>query len=122
VTRRIVVNVCPREHGAVRLPIERGGRAVRMDASAIKRRLQALVAARGLETRVDIVEACAGGCAGPGPNVSVTMFSLPRPGERPDHVAVGWKNYVASLAMLDCLARVLEDNLGDRPARRGRRY
>jgi hypothetical protein len=48
------------------------------------------------------------------------MFSLPPPGAPPDRVAVGWKNYVASLAALDCLARVLDDSLGDRVSARRR--
>ncbi|MBI1736054.1 MAG: hypothetical protein HYR51_12840 [Candidatus Rokubacteria bacterium] len=110
--RRIVVTVCPRERGIVRLPAERGERAIRMDAAALRAHLESLVARRRLDARVEIVEACAGGCASPGPNVSVTVFSLPAPGQRPDDIAVGWRNYVASLATLDCLARVLDDNLG----------
>ena len=39
------------------------------------------------------------------------------PGQRADEVAIGWKTYVYSLATLDCLARVIEENLdGPRPA------
>ena len=37
---------------------------------------------------------------------------MTRAGEREDHVAVGWKTYVYSLGSLDCLAAVLDDNLG----------
>jgi hypothetical protein len=60
-------------------------------------------------------DACAGGCAGRGPNVSVAMYSLPAAGERADQVAVAWKTYVYSLPTLDCLARVIEDNLDETP-------
>jgi len=54
----------------------------------------------------------AGGCSGPGPNVSVEIFPMPRPGERPDHVAVGWKTYVYSIGSIECLATVIDENLG----------
>ena len=110
--RRLVVTVCPREPGVVTLPIARGGRAVRLTAEAIRRHLLELVAERGLGERVRLREGCAGGCSGPGPNVSVEIFPLGRPGEREDHVAVDWKTYVYSLGTLDCLAAVIEDNLG----------
>jgi len=110
--RRLVITVCPREPGVVVLPITRGGRAVRLDAEAIRRHLEELVAERGLGERVRLREGCAGGCSGPGPNVSVEIFPLTRPGERADHVAVDWKTYVYSLGSLDCLAAVIEDNLG----------
>lgn len=120
--RRLVVTVCPRERGVVVLPVERGGRAARMDTVAILGRLRALVAARRLEDRVSFREGCAGGCTQTGPNVSVEIFPPLRPGERPDHVATGWKTYVYSLPTLDCLATILEENLapGGRrvPARR----
>ena len=120
--RRLVVTVCPRERGVVVLPVERGGRAARMDAVAILGRLRALVAARRLEDRVSFREGCAGGCTQAGPNVSVEIFPPLRPGERPDHVATGWKTYVYSLPTLDCLATILEESLapGGRraPARR----
>ena len=46
-----------------------------------------------------------------GPNVTVTIYPPVRPGAKPDHVSIGWKSYVASLATLDCLARVIDDNL-----------
>src|SRR5437867_4400663 len=114
--RRLVVTVCPRERGAVALPIARGGRAVRLDAPAMLRHLEELVAERGLADRVGLREGCAGGCSGPGPNVSVEIFLMTRPGERPDHVAVGWKTYVYSIASLNCLASVIDENL--RPSRR----
>jgi hypothetical protein len=104
--------VCPREPGVVTLPIARGGRAVRLSAVAILRHLKELIAERGLAERVRLREGCAGGCSGPGPNVSVEIFPLTRPGEREDHVAVDWKTYVYSLASLECLAAVLEENLG----------
>ncbi|HEU5321894.1 MAG TPA: hypothetical protein VFX28_13895, partial [Methylomirabilota bacterium] len=118
-TRRLVVTVCPRERGTVRLPVERGGPPVRMDAARLRAHLQALVARRGLADVVELREGCAGGCAGPGPNVDVAIHAAPRPGERADRVAVGWRTYVYALPTLDCLARVVEDNL--RPPHRGRR-
>jgi hypothetical protein len=64
---------------------------------------------------VRIQNACAGGCAAAGPNVSVRILAMPAPGEAPDDVAVGWRTYIASLDTLDCLARVLDDSLGDPP-------
>jgi hypothetical protein len=115
--RRIVITVCPRERGAVVLPVTRGGRAVRLNAEAIIRSLAELVAERGLAERVRLREACAGGCSGPGPNVSVEIFPLGQPGEREDHVAVDWKTYVYSLDSLACLATVIEENLGRSPVK-----
>ena len=111
-TRRLVISVCGRELGTVVLPVERGGRARRLDARAIARQLSALVARRGLTDSVAVRDACAGGCGQRGPNVTVTIYPPIRPSEKPDHVAVGWKTYVASLATLECLARVIDDNLG----------
>jgi hypothetical protein len=110
--RRLVITVCPREPGVVTLPVARGGRTVRLNAAAILKSLRELVAERGLDERVRLREGCAGGCSGPGPNVSVEIFPLARPGEREDHVAVDWKTYVYSLGTLECLAAVIEDNLG----------
>ncbi len=118
--RNLVITVCPRERGVVSLAVERGARSERLDAVAIIARLQAIVARRGLADRVQIQAACAGGCSGAGPNVSVALFPMPRPGERPDHVATGWKSYVASLATLPCLAAVIDENLGDARSRRTR--
>jgi len=115
-SRRLVITVCPREPGVVALPIARGGRVVRLSSEAILRHLRELVAERGLDARVRLREGCAGGCSAPGPNVSLEIFPLTRPGEREDHVAIDWKTYVYSLASLDCLAAVIEDNLG-RPRR-----
>ena len=117
--RRIVITVCPRERGVAVLPITRGGRAIRMNAEAILRHLAELVTERGLGERVRLREGCAGGCSGAGPNVSVEIFPLGRPGEREDHVAVDWKTYVYSLGSLDCLATVIEENLGFRNRPRG---
>ena len=119
--RRLVITVCPRERGVVVLPITRGGRAVRLDAESILRRLSELVAEGGLGERVRLRVGCAGGCSGSGPNVSVEMFPLAQPGEREDHVAVDWKTYVYSLGSLDCLATVIDENLGRPRARAGRR-
>ncbi|HEX9821249.1 MAG TPA: hypothetical protein VGD07_16725 [Methylomirabilota bacterium] len=111
IVRRLVITVCPREAGVVVLPVESGARAGRLDAPAIVQRLQALIAARGLGDRVRVREACAGGCTGPGPNVGVTIYPSPAPGAPADQVAIGWKTYVYSLPALDCLARVIDDNL-----------
>lgn len=116
--RRLVVTVCPREPGVVVLPVERGGRAARLDAVAILDRLRALAAARKFEDRVRFREGCAGGCSSAGPNVSVEIFPVTPPGERPDHVAIGWKTYVYSLPTLDCLATILDENLAPRRRRR----
>ena len=44
--------------------------------------------------------------------MSVEIFPPVRAGERPDHVAIGWKTYVYSLPTLACLATILEENLG----------
>jgi len=96
----------------VTLPVARGGRAVQLNSEAILRHLRELVAERGLGERVGLREGCAGGCSGPGPNVSVEIFPLGRPGEREDHVAVDWKTYVYSLGSLDYLAAVIEENVG----------
>lgn len=112
--RRLIVTVCPLERGCVALPVRPGERARRLDARAITRHLAAIVAERRLDDRVRVQEGCAGGCAGAGPNISVTLHPVPRPGERGDHVAVGWKSYVSSIAALDCLARVIDDNLKSR--------
>ena len=119
--RRLIVTICQRECGVVSLPIERGGRTESMDAVALSGHLEALVARRGLGHRVRIQNACAGGCAAAGPNVSVRILAMPAPGEAPDDVAVGWRTYIASLDTLDCLAQVLDDNLGDPPRRRAAR-
>ncbi len=118
--RRLVVTVCPREPGAVVLAVERGESAVRLDARAVLDRLRALVAARGLEDDVRLREGCAGGCAREGPNVGVEILSPRWPGEREDHVAIGWRTYVYSLATLPCLAAVVDDNLGGVAPRRRR--
>jgi hypothetical protein len=108
---RLIITVCARELGTVVLPIVRHGPARRLDARGILRQLRSLVEARDLGHRVHVREACAGGCTGSGPNVSVTIHPAPAPGERGDSVATGWKTYVYSLPMLDCLARVIEENL-----------
>src|SRR2546430_15137117 len=88
-----------------------------LDAAAVLKTLRALVDSRGLAERVRFCEACAGGCSADGPNVSVEIFPAPLPGERPDHVAIGWETYLYSLASLHCLAAVIEENL--RAPRRG---
>lgn len=109
--RRLVITVCPRETGVVMLPLTRGGRRRRLDAPAIARHLVALAAERGLGDVVQLREGCAGGCWLPGPNVSVSIHPVTPPGERPDHVAISWKTYVTSLADLDALATILDENL-----------
>src|SRR5262245_42498443 len=126
--RRLVITVCPREPGVVVLPIERGGRARRLDAAAIAHDLRELIARRRLEEHVSLREGCAGGCYSNGPNVSVTLYPPTRPGERADGIAVGWKTYVYSLGTLACLAQVIEENLDapvpaptDRPRARSAR-
>lgn len=109
--RRLVVTVCLREGGTVRLPVEPGAAHVRLDAVAILRTLTALVARRGLGDRVQLRAGCAGGCAGAGPNVDVRLYAAPSPGRRGDAVAVGSKTYVYSLATLPDLATVIDENL-----------
>jgi hypothetical protein len=109
--RRLIVTICPREPGVVVLPIERGGRARRLDAAVLVHEVRELIARRGLEDHVSLREGCAGGCYGKGPNVSVTIYPSLRPGERPDGIAVGWKTYVYTLPTLTCLAQVIEENL-----------
>jgi hypothetical protein len=108
---RLVVTVCPREPGVVVLPVHPSGPARRLDAAAITRSLRDLVTERRLDGYVSVCVGCAGGCARAGPNVGVTMYSVPRPDEKLDHVAIGWKTYVYSLASLDCLATIIDENL-----------
>src|SRR5438093_8845150 len=109
--RSLVITVCPNEPGVVVLPLERGGRARRLDARAVAHHLAARAAARGVGDRVTLRSACAGGCTSAGPNVGVTIYPEPRGGESSDHVAIGWKTYVYSLPELDCLARIIDENL-----------
>ena len=109
--RRIVITVCPLEPGLVTLPLTRGGRRRRLGAHAIAEHLTALAAERGVSDFVRIRNGCAGGCWLKGPNVSVAIYPATTAGERPDHVAVAWKTYVASLAGLDALETILEENL-----------
>jgi len=110
--RRLIITVCPNEPGTVVLPVERGGPRRRLDARAVLRELQALVARRNLDAVVRVREGCAGGCLGRGPNVSLTIHAMPAPGERPDNVAIGWRTYVGSLADLPALRAILDENLG----------
>ena len=109
--RRLVITVCPLEPGMVVLPLRRGERRRRLGARAIARHLADLAAERGLSDAVEIRHGCAGGCWLKGPNVSVAIYPATLSGERPDHVAIAWKTYVASLADLDALATILEENL-----------
>jgi hypothetical protein len=111
VARRLVITVCYREPGLVVLPVERGERAHRLDARAVAHQLVALAERRGVSDRVRVREGCAGGCNGPGPNVSVAIYPLPAPGERSDEIAVAWKTYVYTLPTLECLSRVIDENL-----------
>ena len=110
--RRLIITVCPKEPGTVVLPVERGGPRRRLDARAILRELQALVARRNLDAVVRVREGCAGGCQGRGPNVSLTILAMPAPGERPDNVAIGWRTYVGSLADAPSLQAIIDENLG----------
>ena len=103
-----MITVCPRERGTVVLPLRRGGRRLRLNAPAVARHLAALATEGGVADLVEIREACAGGCALTGPNVTVTIYPVTLPGERPNHVAIGWKTYVNSLAHLDALTTVLD--------------
>jgi len=109
--RRLVISVCPRERGTVRLPVERGETPRRLDAEAVCAALESSIATRGLQARVSLRRGCAGGCLLPGPNVSVVMYPVTPEGEKPDHVAVGWKSYVGSLDTLAALADVLDDGI-----------
>jgi hypothetical protein len=109
--RRLVITVCPREPGVVRLPVCAGQRPSRLDALGIIASLRGLVAERRLARLVEIREGCAGGCTRPGPNVSVAFFPVHRRDHPADHVAVAWKTYVYSLPTLACLAQILTDNL-----------
>ncbi|MGH7389960.1 MAG: hypothetical protein ACREM3_10970, partial [Candidatus Rokuibacteriota bacterium] len=109
--RRLVITVCPTEPGSVMLPVRPGERARRLDARSIADLLERIAGERGLEQHVRVRRACAGGCAGRGPNVSVTIHPVHRPGEREDHVAIAWRTYVASIADLDCLATIIDENL-----------
>jgi hypothetical protein len=119
--RRVVITVCPRERGTVRLPLERGRTARRLDAEAVGVALEACIATRGLEGRVSVRSACAGGCLLAGPNVSVVIYPLTPEGEKPDHVAVGWKSYVGTLDTLSSLADVVDGSVSARDARTPRR-
>ena len=110
--RRLVVMVCPHEPGVVVLPVRPGGRARRLDAPAVAQTLRDLVAERRLDDYVCLREGCAGGCGRAGPNVSVTIHRAPQAGGQPDQVAIGWKTYVYALASLDCLATIIDENLG----------
>jgi hypothetical protein len=106
----MVITVCLKEAGTVVLPVERGGPRRRLDAAAILRELQALVARRNLHGAVRVREGCAGGCQGCGPNVSLTFHAPTAPGQRPDEIAVGWRTYVGSLADLPSLQAILDQN------------
>jgi hypothetical protein len=111
--RRLVITVCSRETGVVVLPLERGQRASRLDARAIARGLRAIAERHGVADRVLVRDACAGGCSGRGPNVSVAIYPMPAPGGRGDQVAVSWRTYVYTLATLPCLSQVIEENLDE---------
>jgi hypothetical protein len=112
--RRLVITVCPSEPGLVSLPVRAGERSRRLDAMSIATLLERLAAERGVAALVQVRRACAGGCAGPGPNVSVAIHPAPRPGERRDNVAIAWRSYVGSLPTLPCLASIIDDNLHPR--------
>ena len=109
--RRLVITVCLREGGLVALAVNRGGRRQRLDAGGVARSLRTLVARRLLEGLVSVREGCAGGCSRAGPNVDVAIHAVPQQGSKPDHVAIGRKTYVYSLASLDCVATIIDENL-----------
>ena len=117
----LVITVCPREQGGVRLPVEHGDRPRRLDAEGLAAQLEALITTRGLAGRVSVRRACAGGCSLSGPNVSLALYPDPRPGEKPDHVAIGWRTYVGVLDAVDCVAAILDDNVSNGGARTPRR-
>jgi hypothetical protein len=119
--RRLVITVCSRETGVVVLPVERGERASRLDARTVAQRLRAIAERHGVADRVLVRDACAGGCSGRGPNVSVAIYPIPAPGERGDQVAVSWRTYVYTLPTLAYLAQVIEDNLDEPLGLRGTR-
>src|SRR5213593_3276259 len=118
--RCLVITVCPNEPGVVVLPprpataLERQDHDSRLDAQDVAHHLAALAAARGVQDRVTLRSACAGGCTSDGPKVGVTIYPEPHRGEGADHVAIGWKTYVYSLPQLDCLARIIDENLRPR--------
>src|SRR5262249_23682924 len=109
--RRLVITVCPREEGTVRLAIDRGGKKHQLGATGLARSLREIATARGLDDFVAVREGCAGGCSRRGPNVDVTIHLAALPGAKPDHVAIGWKTYVYSLPSLDCVAAIIDENL-----------
>jgi hypothetical protein len=111
VPRRLVITVCLREAGTVRLALDRGGPRRQLDAARVAQSLRDLIAARRIDERVSVREGCAGGCSRCGPNVDVTMYPVAQPGAKPNQVAIGWKTYVYSLASLDCLASIIDENL-----------
>ena len=98
------------------LPLERGGRAMRLDARGVLSGLRAVVEQRGLAQHVQIRDGCAGGCWSTGPNVDVRIYAAAAAGERDDHVALGFKTYVYSLPTLASLADVIDENLPRRRA------
>jgi hypothetical protein len=95
----------------VSLPVRAGEPARRLQAPDILRALMELVTERVLEDHVTVREGCAGGCGQLGPNVGVTIHPATRLGAKPDHVAIGWKTYAYSLASLECLAAIIDENL-----------
>jgi uncharacterized protein YbaR (Trm112 family) len=115
VRRLLEITVCPREKGRVSLAVERGGRPVRMNARALVGRLERLIARRGLAGRVRIRQECAGGCDRAGPNLHVDVFAEAPAGVAQDRVAVRARSYVYCLASSGSLARIVEENLRDRP-------
>src|SRR5207245_9810157 len=115
--RCLVITVCPNEPGVVVLPLERGGRARRLDAQAVAHHLAALATAPGVQDRVTLRSACAGGCTSDGPNVGVTIYREPQRGEGADHVALCWPTYVYSLPPTTCPARNIAETLHPRTCR-----
>ena len=111
--RRLIITVCLKESGTVVLPVEPGAARKRLDASAILRELQNLVARRQLDAVVLVREGCAGGCHRRGPNVSLTLHALPAPGERPDNIEYwGYLGVIAARKGDAASATAVSDGLG----------
>src|SRR2546430_9740279 len=94
--RRLVVTVCPRERGAVVLPLERGGRAARLDAAGVLAPLRALVARRGVDDRGHLRDGRAGGCWAAGPHLDGRRFAAAKPRRRPPPPAPGLETHAYS--------------------------
>lgn len=109
--RRLVIRVCLNEAGVASVPLRPGERARRLTAPMVADALERLAAERGLQAHVRVSRTCAGGCSGPGPNVSVAIYPPRRPGEPEDHVAIGWRTYIGALPDLRHLRQIIDENV-----------